>query len=106
VGRGTTAKSIDQQIKSVMVKKVVGRTTEIHKSVLAVSYDEASRTGLFYRKSGTGKATGAICDFPGVSRALGFGYVCRAAHGGWERGESRLVWRSALAYRPVHPCPH
>jgi hypothetical protein len=54
------AKSIEQHINGAMAKKVVGRTTEIHKSVLAVSYDEASRTGLFYRKSGTGKTTGAI----------------------------------------------
>jgi hypothetical protein len=36
--KGTMAKSIDQQIKDAMARKVVGRTTEIYKAVVLELY--------------------------------------------------------------------
>jgi hypothetical protein len=36
--KGTMAKSIDQQIKDAMARKVVGRTTELYKGVVLELY--------------------------------------------------------------------
>jgi len=38
VGRGIMVKTVDQQIKDAMAKKVVGRTTEIYKDVVLELY--------------------------------------------------------------------
>src|SRR5688572_6153511 len=43
---GSMAKSIDQQIKDVMAKKVIGQTTEIYKAVVLELYKRISANSL------------------------------------------------------------
>jgi hypothetical protein len=71
---------------------------------LAVAYDEASGTGLFYRKSGSGKATSAIagsCASPSASAATYAAQIMAGGNGVNPVSSGARLWRTGMFNRAL-----